>query len=113
MLKVGSIYKPETQEGRLLFVGRSTSFSKCPKGTSDLSILGNPFPMESKEDRDNACNKYIVWLKNQYQNNIKIHNMIDKLVLAHKSEKVFTLLCFCHPKRCHADEIISFVLSII
>ena len=69
--------------------------------------------MAGKEDRDNVCEKYKVWLSEQYETNSKIHNLLDKLAKAHLSEKTFTLLCFCHPKRCHADEIVSFVLSII
>lgn len=113
MLKIGSIYKPETHQGKLLFVGRDSSFNKAPPNAINLSVLGNPFPMAGKEDRDNVCDKYKVWLTDQYKENSQIRKLINKLVKAHLSEKTFTLLCFCHPKRCHGDEIISFVLSII
>lgn len=112
-LLVGSIYKPETHIGKLLFVGRDSSFKKAPISSYDLSILGNPFPMEGKEDRDNACNKYKKWLEESYQSNPQIFKIINKLVKCYGSEKQYTLLCFCYPKRCHANEIINFILSIL
>lgn len=113
MIFVGSIYKPETHIGKLLFVGRESSFKKAPENSFNLSILGNPFPMNGKEDRDNVCEKYKEWLIESYQSNPQIFKIINKLAKCYKSEKQYTLLCFCYPRRCHANEIINFILSII
>ena len=113
MINIGSIYRPETHIGKLLFIGRKSSFKKAPTSSYDLSILGNPFPMEGKEDRDNSCDKYRLWIKEQYENDPQIQKVINKLAKCYSSEKQYTLLCFCYPKRCHANEIINLILSII
>ena len=55
MLKVGSLYKPETHIGKLLFVERESSFHKAPAGSVNLSIIGNPFPVRYPWLKPWAC----------------------------------------------------------
>ena len=75
-------------------------------------ILGNPFPMYTESERDNACDKYKEWFDEQvnrcaYDSPIKV--VLTKIKEAHKIDINIYLVCFCAPKRCHGDIIKEYI----
>lgn len=109
MLQTGNVFNNKTHNGKLIYVGRRSSIRKAPHGCIDMSILGNPFFMSSEAVRIKVCEQYKEWLIDKYKNDNEIKHEIDILRDLHHHSAVYTLLCFCNPKRCHADEIISFI----
>jgi len=65
----------------------------------DLSILGNPFWMNSEAERDDVCNKYRAHLYDHIKRNTTVAAALrlipDDAVLG----------CFCAPRRCHCHSI--------
>ena len=57
----------------------------------------------SHSERIRVINEYSTWLPDQLKNKdspqyYAIHNIVTKLTFGHHVE----LLCYCHPKPCHA-----------
>lgn len=80
------------------------------------SPLGNPFPMASEADRDVVIEKYRRWLWKK----IKAHDLnvlyALRLILDRASSESVprppvNLGCWCAPKRCHCECIISALRS--
>lgn len=57
--------------------------------------LGNPFIMGIHGDRDEVCDKYEAWLRDQ-------HHLLRMLPQLKGRDGV----CFCAPKRCHLDLVV-------
>lgn len=76
------------------------------------SPLGNPFIIGTHGDRDEVCDKYESYIREQLrQKNPVIVAEIKRLVrLASKGD--LTLGCFCTPKRCHGDTIKKLINSV-
>lgn len=71
-----------------IYVGRPTKW-------------GNPFWMRSENERDTVCEKYEAWIKTK-----------PELIAAAKNElKGKDLVCFCAPRRCHADTLLRIANS--
>lgn len=63
------------------------------------SKWGNPFAMHSEADRDEVCEKFEMYLAGPGAALLDdLHELQGK-----------TLVCYCHPKRCHADSLVEFV----
>ena len=73
--------------------------------------LGNPFHIGPDGTREEVIKKYAEWLPGAYKKgSLGVRAAIDNLVertMYHPEEVV--LLCWCHPRACHADVIKSFV----
>lgn len=95
MIKIGNKYHGDKGE----YVGRG-------------SPLGNPYPMKSKEDREGVCNQYEVWLE-ENKDKVEIKNELIRLAKIYKDKGELTLICFCSPKRCHAETIKKYIEKII
>ncbi len=68
--------------------------------------LGNPFRLESEEQREEVVARYATWLEEQLrQGNREVARALGGLYRKLKREGTLTLLCFCAPKRCHAEVI--------
>jgi hypothetical protein len=87
LIKIGNKYHKDIGQ----YVGRG-------------SPLGNPFPMKNKEDRDRVCDEYEKWFNN-HKEDIEVKKELDRLYDIYKDKGELTLLCFCTPKRCHAETI--------
>ena len=72
-----------------VYIGRGTDF-------------GNPYAIGIDGDRDEVINKFVVYF---YQR-ISEEPDFKERVLQLKGK---TLACFCKPKPCHGDVIISFI----
>ena len=78
----------------------------CGRG----SALGNPFPMKHEGERDEVCDKYEVYFKEQVEG-LKNEAMLSELRSIYKEAQKgdVNLGCFCSPKRCHCDTIKNFI----
>mgnify|MGYP000898254341 FL=1 len=70
------------------------------------SVLGNPFKMQSENERDLVCDKYIKYITSKILERDKailgeLKRLIQILLIYGKIE----LFCWCVPKRCHAETI--------
>ena len=93
-IRIGNIrtYKPKTNEIAIK-VDRSNK------------ILGNKFIMRNESQRDKVCDQYDIWIHNEIKNNNTdvINSLLNIKELAQNNDVV--LLCWCAPKRCHAETI--------
>lgn len=94
--------KPPTND-RNFYVGRG-------------SALGNPFPISESCNRDTAIKKFEDWLTDKIKTNdpavIKMLSEIADKVLDGTNKPV-GLICFCAPRRCHAEFIRKVINSAI
>lgn len=56
---------------------------------------GNPSPMRCEADRDRVCDEFEAWVMLPEQAGLRAQ--------AKAELKGFNLLCWCAPKRCHAE----------
>jgi hypothetical protein len=66
------------------------------------SILGNPFKVGRDGSLEEVIAKYRVWLWGEIQKHGSVFDKLVELVELSKSGDL-TLVCWCHPKKCHAD----------
>ena len=95
------------------------------------SVLGNPFQLRSEEERDMVCQQYKLWLwanikqeadavvhlgrwkreglaiasSFKHPTSRQVTRELDLMVTFCRLGKNIRLLCWCAPKRCHADGI--------
>lgn len=73
------------------------------------SPLGNPFTMKDEIDRDWACDNYTRWFNRKvHEEDPDVLNELRRLYRLGR-ERPVKLICFCAPKRCHADTIAFFL----
>jgi len=77
-----------------------THYQKVDRST----VLGNQFRMRHESQRDSVCDLYASFAKGKLKHNEVYRNAIAELV-AIAQTKPLVLLCWCHPKRCHANTI--------
>lgn len=75
------------------------------------SILGNPFYMHSENERDLVCDKYKTYFEKQLTCNTKFVAELNRLLETYKQFGKLELLCWCYPKRCHAETIKAWLLN--
>jgi hypothetical protein len=78
----------------------------CGRG----SALGNPFPMTNESQRDEVCDEYEKYFKEQV-NVLKNETMLKELRIIYSQaiKGNVNLGCFCAPKRCHCDTIKAYI----
>lgn len=74
------------------------------------SPLGNPFshvPSELAEfrvaSRDEAVDRYEPWLREKLKYDVVVRRAFDELVSFYLAFGELTLICWCAPKKCHAE----------
>jgi len=75
------------------------------------SILGNPFEMESERERDAVIYKYEKWIREKIKTDEKILAEITRLKKIYEENGNLTLVCWCSPKKCHAEIIKKIILE--
>lgn len=71
------------------------------------SVFGNPFPMRGEDTRAAVIAQHRTWLNVQRQRNTPQWQAVVALAeRVHKGEKI-ALECFCAPRACHGDTIVS------
>ena len=80
------------------YCGRPNSFAKAKGNPIDLSILGNPFWMETEADRERVITQHRadLWRRLQQPNSPEA-----AAILSIPDDA--TIGCFCAPKPCHCD----------
>lgn len=71
--------------------------------------LGNPYFLYIEDMRDAVCDKYDEWFWSQGRFIPKIKIYLDELYHWLVVHKEITLLCWCSPKRCHAETIRAYL----
>jgi len=71
------------------------------------SPLGNPFYMRDESMREEVCDKFEVYFQEQVLTgrNPEALAYLNHLLELSRQTETLVLLCWCHPKRCHADTI--------
>lgn len=69
--------------------------------------LGNPFPMKdrSQKERDRVCDLYEEWIGPKLLEKGAELRYFEELLQIAREGKDLELVCFCAPKRCHADTV--------
>jgi hypothetical protein len=78
------------------------------------SPLGNPFKLECESDRDLVIARYEVWLRERIAARDKrVCNELNRLYDIARDTGLLELVCWCAPKRCHADVIRTVLLEVL
>jgi peptidoglycan/xylan/chitin deacetylase (PgdA/CDA1 family) len=68
--------------------------------------LGNPYRLVNEQHRDQVVSQYATWLDHQVKRgNPEVVQALEELYRALKRKGDITLICFCAPRRCHAEVI--------
>jgi hypothetical protein len=76
------------------------------------TLLGNPYRVQS-DAREQAVQRYRAWLRRQWQIGGEVKEALLELARAYKERDEITLICWCAPRRCHAEVIREAVLRIV
>ena len=72
------------------------------------SVLGNPFPMRSEDQRETVIQQYRVWLWQRLQTKtVPVLREMHRILRLEKQYGTVRLMCHCKPKACHADVLIK------
>jgi Domain of unknown function (DUF4326) len=76
------------------------------------STLGNPFKLECESDRDAVIARYEVWLRKRIAARDQlVCNELNRLYIIARDTGLLELVCWCAPKRCHAEVIRKVLLE--
>jgi hypothetical protein len=77
------------------------------------SILGNPFILQSKIDRNKVCNQYDAYFKEEIAKGTStpFHKELMRIKEISRTHKV-AIACWCAPQRCHTETIKTFLNNI-
>lgn len=76
------------------------------------SALGNPFVMKDESQRTTVCEQYHEWLSAAIKNrNPDVLRELNTIVSAMLNGEDCVLVCYCAPKRCHAESIAKVVAN--
>jgi Domain of unknown function (DUF4326) len=82
----------------------------APVRVDRKTALANPFVMNDESERDHTCDQFEAWAWNEARQEGKFRRALLGLVEAHRQGKPLGLLCWCHPKRCHAETLRELIL---
>lgn len=74
-------------------------------GKGKDGYFGNPFPLESEEDREAVIDQYRIY----FNGRITADHDFKRRILELKGK---VLGCFCKPKLCHGDVIVEFLEAV-
>lgn len=77
------------------------------------SPLGNRFEIGRDGDRDEVIAKYALWLEEALKAPGPVRTAFDDLVETLRLFGEVTLICWCAPKRCHAEAIRDKLLEVV
>jgi Domain of unknown function (DUF4326)/YspA, cpYpsA-related SLOG family len=76
------------------------------------TLLGNPYRVQH-DAREQAVQRYRAWLRRQWQVGGEVKEALLELARAYTERDELTLICWCAPRRCHAEVIREAVLGIV
>jgi hypothetical protein len=72
--------------------------------------LGNPFRLEREDQREEVVARYATWLNDQVRRgDPEVIRALEEFYRALRQKGAITLLCFCAPRRCHAEVIAEYL----
>lgn len=72
------------------------------------SVLGNPYPMNSENERNTVIEKYRKWLGGQYNSGTgAVRKELEALAKRVRNGENIALECWCAPCKCHGDVIVK------
>ena len=77
------------------------------------SILGNPFRMNSEDEREIVVRKFYHYLREQFKKKEEVYQELMNIVEKLNAGKDVYLVCSCSPMLCHGDVIANAVMGII
>jgi hypothetical protein len=78
------------------------------------SPLGNPFKLEHELDWDAVITRYEVWLRERISaRDQRVCHELNRLYVMARDTGLLELVCWCAPKRCHADVICTVLLEVL
>lgn len=81
-------------------------------GVVNMPALGNKYHMTGENDRALVISMYRVWLERAVDEEKDVRDAMLTLIEMAKRGPI-VLLCWCHPKACHADIIAAMVKQAI
>lgn len=109
-LRVGHAKEVKKDNEVRLYVGRSSSLSRASDIDMSFAEFGNPYWMQDESKRQHVIDMYktvIERVRNteRFQHFLRIvRELMDK-------EKDVVLVCWCHPKACHAKVLLDEVMK--
>ena len=67
--------------------------------------MGNPFEMKRESERDSVCDLHAQLLQEDWEQNGPRRRWIERVAGRAAKGINIALMCWCAPKRCHADDI--------
>lgn len=104
----GESHSPAGSGECWILVDRKSNMGLGPRGK-----LGNPYEIGPDGNRDQVCDKYAAWLREEYVDNSRRKEAVDMLVRLLRHHGMITLVCWCSPERCHADFLAHAILTLI
>jgi len=69
------------------------------------SVLGNPFPLRSEEERERVIRRFEEWLEQALKRDAKVRAEMNRLYSELIKKGSLELTCWCSPRPCHAEVI--------
>jgi hypothetical protein len=73
------------------------------------TIFGNPYPLSSESYRDTCVSLYRKYFDTVLLPKSRIRETLSRLSKFHKEGRTIVLLCWCAPKKCHAEVIKEYI----
>jgi len=99
-------YRPVKGEAAV-YVGRG----RAPEG-AEPGGLGNPFRVGAEYAQGEAADAFLPYLRNEYRAGGAIRARLVQLAERLLRGERIVLLCWCNPKPCHANHILTAVIGI-
>lgn len=97
---VGNVRSKRAAGHTAVYVGRGSA----PQGMEHAQ-LGNPFRVGREYAQGEAVQAHLEWLRAECRQQGRIYHTVQGLVDRVLAGEHIELVCWCSPKRCHADNI--------
>ena len=78
------------------------------------SVLGNPFFMKDESQRSKVCWQYEFYFRDKIEDkDPKFMTELSNLLKIYEEYGKLRLFCWCYPKKCHAETIRGYLISVI
>jgi hypothetical protein len=86
-------------------------FYKVGEYVGRPSVLGNPYYLANEDMREWVIDRYEIWLMEQLKTNEAVRKELKRLKDIYLTTGELTLLCWCAPRKCHAEIIRKAILE--
>ena len=104
MIKIVNKHWYKGEDGAFEWIARPS-----PLGNPYTHLKGKTTAQYEVLTRDEACEKYEIWIKEELKKNGEVKKEFDKLVEKYKSTGKLVLMCYCSPARCHGETLAKLI----